>query len=148
MHEIGSSGDGFDHRYAVGAGEGGERFRRLGILHAAPGDDDRFARPRNQAGGVGNVARIGRRTTNAVHALLEELFRIVVRPSLHVLGQTEESRSAIGGVEHGGDRLRQGLQDLRRMHDPVPEPRHRLESVIHAERRVAEMLDLLQNGIG
>jgi hypothetical protein len=40
------------------------------------------------------------------------------------------------------------MDDLRGMDDAIPETGHRLEGVVDAERRVAEMLDLLQHWIG
>ncbi len=56
--------------------------------------------------------------------------------------------TAIGGVEHRGERRGQRLDDLGGVGDPVPEARHRLERVVQAERRIAVMLELLEHGVG
>ena len=135
VNEIGASGDGFDDGKAVGAGEGRELCRRLGILHAAPGNDRRdvWRSPNRSIRGVSNVAGIGRRAPNAVHALLEEFFRDSRKPN--------PARPGAGRGRPGRNRrdraswrsLRQGLEDLRGMRDPVPESRHRLEGVVDAD---------------
>ena len=148
MEQIGPPRDGLDHRNVARPGEGRQLRRRLGILNAAAGDDERPLGAKKQMRRVGDVARIGRRTSDAMRTLFKKLHGIVVGPSLNVLRQAEERGTAIGGVEQGRYRLRQRLEDLRGMGDPVPEACHRLEGIVDADCGVAEMLDLLQYRIG
>ena len=73
--------------------------------------------------------------------------RVVVRLGLDVLRQGEERRAAGRRIEHHGQRLRQRADDLGGLGDPVPVAADRLERVGHGDRRVAEVLDLLQDGV-
>ena len=96
---------------------------------------------------LGDLVGIRPDAADAVHRLLEEFQRIVVGPALNVLGQPQECGAAIRRIQHGGDRRRQRLDDLRRMGDPVPVAGHGFEGVVHAEAGIAEMLELLQHRI-
>ena len=74
--------------------------------------------------------------------------RIIISPALHILRQPKERRPTIGRVEHRGNGIGQGLDDLRGMRDPIPIAGHGLERIVHAECRITEMFELLQNRIG
>ena len=119
------------------------------VAHAAAGDDQRLlgrlaaARPRPRA----SVA-VGPRPRDAVDGRLEEPLGIVERLRLHVLAQADERRAAIGRVEHVATAWGSDADDLLRPGDPVPVARHGLEGVVDADRRVAEVLDLLQHRVG
>ena len=65
----------------------------------------------------------------------------------HVLRQAEEGWSAIRGIEHRRHGLREGLEQLRRMHDPVPIAGHRSEGVVHRDARIPERLHLLEHRV-
>ena len=74
---------------------------------------------------------------------------IVIGLGLRVLAEGQEGRAAIGRIQHGGDRLGQGAQDLLRPGDAVPIAGHRLEGSRSRSRLGSrEMLHLLQHGIG
>ena len=88
------------------------------------------------------------RPAHRAHPPLEELDRIVVGFRLHILRQRQKRRPALGRVEQHRERLRQGGEELRGAGDPVPVARHGTERVIHRDRRVAEMLHLLQHRVG
>jgi hypothetical protein len=82
-----------------------------------------------------------------VHALVEKCGRIVIRPTLDILWQANECRTAICRIQYCGKRDRERLQDLRRVRDPVPEPADCLERVVDPKCWIAEMLKLLQHRI-
>ena len=78
----------------------------------------------------------------------EEGGGIVPGHFLHVLRQGDEGGAAIGGIEHGRDRLRQRRDDLLGMNDAVPIAGHRPEGVVDGGRGGGKMLDLLEDGVG
>ena len=121
---------------------------RFGILHAAARDDDGPLGPGKHAAASAMSRASGRSAADAVHALLEEFDRIVIGQALHVLrAGRKERRSAIGGIEHSGDRCG---SECRICAGCVMRSQYRvdrLESVVHAQRRIAEMFDLLQHRI-
>ena len=94
------------------------------------------------------LAMVGAQPAQLVHDGLEQPHGEVPGLGLHVLRQADEGRAAIGRVDHRGDRERQRLRDLRRARDAVPVARDRPERVVDGDRRLAEVLDLLQHGIG
>jgi hypothetical protein len=83
-----------------------------------------------------------------MRAWLEERRGVVEGLRLDVLGQSEERRSAAGGIEHRRHRLREGLQDLCGVGDAIPVSGDRAERVVDRGGRVVEMLHLLQHGVG
>ena len=148
MGERALARDGLDHRNPPRRREGSERLLGAGVAHAAAGDDQRPLCAREHGGGLGDLAAVGARARNRPDALLEERLRIVVGDFLDVLRQRDEGRAAIGRIEHGGDRLRQRRQDLRRMRHAVPVAAHGAERIVDGDGGVAEMLDLLKHRIG
>ena len=139
---------GFRHGDSVPGGEGLQRVRRSGVQHAAASDDQGPARVPEQAGGAGQVRRVGAGPARAMQPGREERFGIVAGLGLHVLAQAERGRAAIRRVGEDGDRAGQGDQQLLRTGDAVPVARHRLEAVVHAGGGVAGRLKLLQHRVG
>ena len=127
--------------------EGAQHVDGARVVDAAAGDDQRPLGSLDQGRGRLDVARIGPRPADVVDLRLEEPLREVVRLGLDVLRQGEERRPARRRVEHHGERLRQRPDDLGGLGDPVPVAAHRLEGVGHGQRRVVEVLDLLEHGI-
>ena len=82
-----------------------------------------------------------------MHALVEEARRIIIGLGLHVLAEGERHRPALGRIGQDRDRPSQRWHDLLGARDPIEIARHGLKAVIGAHRSVAEVLDLLQNGI-
>ena len=136
VHEHAAAGDGFDDRDVVALREGGELRGSQRIVDAAAGDDQRLLRLRERSGGRLHLG-VGARRGDAVQRRLEECGRIVEGLALDVLRQPDEGRPAVGGIEHGRDRLRQRLQDLLGPHDAVPVARHRLEGIVDGDGRIA-----------
>ena len=96
---------------------------------------------------AGRSSGIGLRPSDEVDLRLEEHRRIVVGLGLDVLRESEEGRPTLGGIEHDSEGLRERLQQLFGLDDPVPEASHRLEGVRRGNRRVAELLHLLEHRI-
>ena len=117
------------------------------VAHAAARDEQRLLRRLQKRHGLRDLAAISPLPRNGPRPLLEERLRVVESHLLDVLRQADEGGAAIAGIEHRGDRLRQRRNDLRRMSDAIPVPRHRLEGVVHGDGRVAEMLDLLEHRV-
>ena len=80
--------------------------------------------------------------------LLEEGDREVVGLSGDILWKPDECRATVSRVEHGLHGVGQRVRQLFGLCNPIPVARDRLEAVVHGLRRVAEMLDLLQDRIG
>ena len=78
---------------------------------------------------------------------LEEDGREVVGLGLDVLRQRDEGRATGRRIEHHGHRLGQGLDDLLGAGDPIPVAGDGLEGVGDGDRRVVEVLDLLEDGV-
>ncbi len=141
-------GNRFDDRQAMRCGKCRQGFFGAGIAHAAAGDDQRLFGGLQQLGCGRQPAGVGPRPRHVMQRRLKERHRIIKGDFLNILTQTDEGRPAIGRVEHDGDGLGQGGDDLFGMGDAVPVARHRLERVVDGGRRIAEMLHLLQHRIG
>ena len=116
-------------------------------MNAATRDNDRpFAAP-DPLGRRREFVGIGAKPADSVHVRFEEGQRVFIADPLHVLRQSEKGRTAIGRIEHGRNRRWQRLDQLRRVGDAVPVARDGLEGIVDRNRRVVEMLDLLQNRI-
>jgi len=123
-----------------------QHSRRVAVVHAAAGDDQRTLalpdplRRLAQRGEVGAVAR------DVPDALAEERPRIVEGHRLHVLGQGQGHRAGVGGRSQHTHRFRQGGEQLLRAGDAIPVARDRLEAVV--DRNVLRVLPLklLQHG--
>ena len=102
----------------------------------------------SSSGGRLHLGLVRARAADAVQRRLEECRRIIEGLALGVLRQPEKGRPAIGGIQHGRDRLRQRLQDLLGPHDAVPVARDRLERVVDRGGGRIEVLHLLQDRIG
>ena len=79
---------------------------------------------------------------------LEERGRIGVHLGLHVLRQADERGAAVSGVEHRLDGERQRLSHLLWPDNAIPVARDGPERIVDRDGRRAEVLDLLQHGIG
>ena len=148
MGQAGAPGDGLDHRHAVGLCERGEFRSGERIVHPAARHDQGLARLAQQLGRRDQLLDVGPRPRHAPDLRLEERLGVIERLGLGVLSEAEENRPAVGRIEHGRDRLGQGGDDLLRPADPVPVARHRLECVVDGDRRIIEVLDLLQHRVG
>ena len=137
-----------DHGHAVLLGEAAQP--RLGerVVHAAAGHDQRRLGAAQRLGGGRQLALVGALPARLVHDGLEQPHRVVVGLGLDVLRQPEEGRAAVGGVEQRGDRERQRLRDLRRARDAIPVARDGPEGVVDGDRRLVELLDLLEHRVG
>ena len=86
--------------------------------------------------------------TQSPDALGEEAFRIVERFRLNVLAQRQRNRPALGRIgEHRHGAL-QRVDDLLGPRDAVEIARHGTKAIVCGNGAVAEILDLLQDGIG
>ena len=79
---------------------------------------------------------------------LKETSRIIIGFALGILTERQKGRAALAGIEHDRNRLRQRLQDLLGPGDAIPIARNRPEAVGDGRGRIAEVLDLLEDGIG
>ena len=118
------------------------------VVDAASGDDQRPDGVADDLGGTPQLLDVGTRSGDLVHGPLEEAVGVVVRLGLDVLGQRDERRAAVRRVEHRGHRVRQGVHDLLGSGETIPVPAHRLERVVDGDRRIVEVLDLLQHRVG
>ena len=115
-------------------------------MDASSGDQERtLGRRRTSAARVSSPIRSG--PPDPVHPWLEEGGREVVRLRLDVLRQAQEGRPAVSGVEHRRHGLGKGLEQLRRVHDPVPIAGHGPEGVVHRDARIPERLHLLEHRV-
>ena len=118
-------------------------------MDAAAGDDQR---PDGVADDLGGPAQLldDRRAVGrcSCTVALEEAVRVVVRLGLDVLRQRDERRPAVRRVEHRGHGVRQRVHDLLGPGDAVPVAADRLERVVDGDRRIVEVLDLLQHRVG
>ena len=144
----GLAGLGLADRDVVLLGEGLQRAGRLGVEHAAAGDDERALRAADGVGGDLDLAQ-ARAGAAAVPFLgREELGRPVEGLGLHVLAEGERDRAAVGGVGHGGEGARERGQQLLGAGDAVEVAADRAEGVVDGHGAVAEVLDLLQHRVG
>ncbi len=147
MRERRLARDRLDDRDPVPLRERAERVDGARVVDAATGDEQRSLGPADQRGRRLDVARIGARPPDVVDGWFEESGREVVRLGLDVLGQREERRSARRRIQHHGQGLRQRADDLGGLGDAVPVAAHRPERIGDGDRRVAEVFDLLQDGV-
>jgi len=141
------SRDGFREGEAAALGELSRPFRGLRVVHPAPAEQEGPPRPAEAVRRGGDLGAVRTRTPDPVEGFGEEFPRIVEGLLLGVLAQSQENRAALRRVEEGGHRLRQGAEELLGPGDPVPVTGDRPEGVVHAHGRVAEILDLLEDGI-
>ena len=85
-------------RNAVRLGEAPQRLGRLGVVHAAAGDDQRFLRAPDERRRVDELALVRPDPPQAPDALGEEALGIVERLRLHVLAQRQRHRPAFGRI--------------------------------------------------
>ena len=142
------AGDRLDHGNPALGRKRRNRLLSAGIAHAAARDDERLLRRLQKRGGLGHPVAVGARARDRPDLLLEERRGVVEGEFLGVLGKRDEGRAAVARIQHGGDGLRHRRDDLRRVGDPVPVARDRLEGVVHGGGGVAEVLDLLEHRIG
>ena len=132
----------------MGFGEMRQCRAGAGIEYPAAGDDQRLiglAQRRDRG-----VEFVLRRTgaTQSPNALREEAFRIVESFRLNVLAQRQRNRPALGRIgEHRHGAL-QRVDDLLGPGDAVEIARHGAKAIVCGNGAVAEILDLLQDGIG
>ena len=117
-------------------------------MNASTADDERLFCFAQERGGSGQLGAVGSRSTNLVDCFVEAAHRIVVSIGCDVLGQPDKGRSAIAGIKHCVQGVRQGLNDLGRMRDAIPETHYRSEAVVDRGGRITELLHLLKHGIG
>jgi hypothetical protein len=118
------------------------------IAHTAAGDDEGPFRGLQEPCRLLELLPIRPRPRDVPDCRFEPNRWIIKGLLLRVLAKRNESRAAIGRIEHGGDRLWQRRDDLRGQRDAVPVATDGLEGVVDGYRRVAEMLDLLEHRIG
>ncbi len=129
----------------------GEAFQRLagaGIVHAAAGDDHRGLGLADRVDRLRKLEGVRRRAALMPGLLLKEAFRIVVGFRLDVLAEGERHRAAVGRIGQRAQRAGEGAQQLLRPRDAVEIAADGPEAVIGGDRAVAEILDLLQHGVG
>ncbi len=146
--EGGLAGDGLHDRDAVPLREVGQLGLGEGVVHPAAGDEHRTLRAAQRLGGALELPAVGSRPRHAVHDRLEEALGVVVRRRGDVLGEAEEGRTAVGRVQQGAGHLRERGEELGGVADPVPVAHDRPEAVVDGGARVAEVLDLLEHGVG
>ena len=101
------AGDGLHDGDPVAFGEGRQHFLGERMVHASPGNDQWPVRITQDGQGRAELDGVGPWPHDVVDDWLEQRERVVVRLALHILGQGDERWSAVGRVEHHGDRLRQ-----------------------------------------
>ena len=144
----GLAGLGLADRDVVLLGEGLERAGRLGVEHAAAGDDQRPLRAADGVGGDLDLAQAGARAAAVPFLRREELGRPVVGLGLHVLAEGEGHRAALGGVGHRREGAGQRGEQLLGPHDAVEVAADRPEGVVDGHGAVVEVLELLQHRVG
>jgi hypothetical protein len=134
-------------RNAMPLGEGGQLVRRLGIQNAAAGDDHRLLRRAQQRHGMSELILVRTGPTRRPDLLGEQRLGEVVGFRLDVLTQRQRDGAAIDGVgQHLHRALERGNQLLGTL-DAVEIARDRPEAVGCRHAAVAEILDLLEDGV-
>ena len=140
-------GDRLDDGDAMPLGERAHRVGRVGVVNATARDQHRPLGAGDDARGPFHVAGVGTGPSDVVDAWLEEPRWEVVGLGLDVLREREERWPTRRRIEHRGQCLGEGPHDLRRLGDAIPVAGHRLEGVGHGDGRVAEVFDLLEDGV-
>ncbi len=138
----------FRYRKAAPGAEIEEIPLGLRIEHAAAANDERTLGRGEQRRGFLHLARIGRGAADAVDAGGEEALGIIVGLRLHVLAEGERDGAAFGGIGQNGDCAVERGHDLLGPRNAVEIARNRAETIVGADRAVAEILDLLQHRVG
>ena len=131
MHHDRFAGYRFYDRDTPLSGEIGQLRDSARIVNTPAGDDQGLARLGDHGGCGGSFPGVGRRTPDIVDPLGEKGDGIVVSLRLDILGKGEESRSAVGRVQHHPQRLGEGWHDLLGAGDAIPVPGDRAEGVAH-----------------
>ena len=139
------AGEGLADGDAQRLGEVLQLAPRLGVMHAAAGDDHRPLGLREQRDRLADPLGIGRPALDPPAALAEEVRGIIVGMCLDVLRQRDRDGARLGRVGQHAHRLRQGGQDLLGAGDPVEEPADRPEAVVDAHVGRDRVLELLEH---
>ena len=132
----------------MGRGKGSKFGFGEAVVHATTRHDQRFLGTLEQVDYLAKLTDIGARPSNVVHDLVEETNREVPCFGADVLWQANEGWPAVGGVEHGLNRVRQRTRQLLRTNYSIPVPRDRPEAVVDGLSRITKVLDLLQHRVG
>ncbi len=127
--------------------ERAERVGRVGVVNAAPGDDEGRARPSEHRGCALEGGGVGKRPADVPGARLDQLDREVVGLGLHVLGQAQRDGAGLGGIGQDAHRLEQRRPELLGPVDPVPVARDGAERVVDRDVAGPAGLELLEDGI-
>nr|WP_238165678.1 hypothetical protein [Kribbella sp. VKM Ac-2527] len=147
MWHQGAPGHGLHDRQVVRFGES-ERFAGSAGIARASAENEQRSLCGSQYGGRGcERVAVRARPVHDVKPVLEHRDREVVLLGLHVLRQRQDDGTRVSRIGEDAGDLRQGGHELLRAGDPVEVPRHRAERVVDRGGRVAEVLDLLQDGI-
>ncbi len=128
--------------------EGGELLRRVGVQHAATGDDDRTLRRTDRRHRTSQGTVLRQRATDVPLARLQERHRDVEGLGLHVLRQGDRHGAGLGRVGQDAHRGEGDREQLLGPLDAVEEARQGPERVGHLQRGVVRHLDLLQDRVG
>ena len=139
----GLSGNGFDDGDSVLFGKSRKLCFGERIVDTTASDDCGPFRGAKNIDRPGELPTVWSRTRSLVDSCLKERFGVVEGIRRDVLGQTDERRSTVTGIQHRGHGLRQRTENLCGVGDAIPIPNDRLERVIHRDGRGSEMLDLL-----
>ena len=101
------AGDGLDDRDSALDRELRHDILGKRVPDAAARDQDRLLRGLEERRCFGEFLTVRTPPRNCPRPLLEENFRIVERYFLNVLRKPDEGRTAVGRIQHRGDRLRQ-----------------------------------------
>ncbi len=141
------AGLGFRHGNAVPFGKRLQGGAGLAVQHAATGDDQGLFRVLQQQRRLFQLLLDGRHGAEAHGPRFEEIGRIIVGHRLHVLRQGQGHGTAGGRVRQGGNRARQGREQLLRIHDAVEIARQRFKSIVDGDAAVRAIFQLLQDGV-
>ena len=84
-----------------------------------------------------------RYSADSVYSLLEEIFRIIVSLSFHILAKSDSHRSALGRIGKDSHGLNQGGHNHFRSGNSVPVFAKWLKSIIGGNRKTVKVLQLL-----
>ena len=111
----------------------------LGVANAAARDDQRPLRGPDQAGRAPQERLVGERARDHPAPLGEELLGELPRLGLHVLRKGDAGRPGLGRIGEDAHRAEERRGKLLGPPDPIPEPAHRPEGVVH--RRLGRARD-------
>ena len=123
--------------------EGFHSLSGLTVLYASTYNNKRFLALRKGVCQILYFFLCRGYSADSVYSLLEEILRIIVCLSFHILAKTDSHRSALGRIGKDSHGLNQSGHNHFRSGDSVPILAKGLKSIIGGNRKTVKVLQLL-----